>query len=60
MTYSGSRVVGYKQDLTSDFEINDLVIMHYFLGQEVCQKTDEIFPESRKIYNGDIKEAQYD
>jgi hypothetical protein len=35
MTYSGSRVVGYKQALTSDFEMKDLGMMHYFLGQEV-------------------------
>jgi hypothetical protein len=60
MTYSGSLVVGYKQALTSDFEMKDLGMMHYFLGQEVWQRTDEIFPESRKIYSGDIKEVQYD
>jgi hypothetical protein len=34
MTYSGSRVVGYKQASTSDFEMKDLGMMHYFLGQE--------------------------
>jgi hypothetical protein len=35
MTYLGSQVVGYKKDLTFDFEIKDLCIIHYFLGQEV-------------------------
>jgi hypothetical protein len=33
MTYSGSLVVGYKQAL--NFEMKDLSMMHYFLGQEV-------------------------
>ena len=35
VTYSGSLVVGYKQSLTYDFEMKDLSMMHYFLGQEV-------------------------
>jgi hypothetical protein len=57
MIYSGSRVVGYKQNLTSDFKIKNLSMMHYFLGQEVRQRSDEIFPKSKKIYSGDIKEG---
>jgi hypothetical protein len=55
ITYSGSLIVGYKQALTSDFEMKDLGMMHYFLGKEVWQRTDDIFPKSRKIYSGDIK-----
>jgi hypothetical protein len=35
VTYSGSLVVGYKQALTSDFEMKDIDMMHYFLRQEV-------------------------
>jgi hypothetical protein len=40
--------------------MKDLGMMHYFLGQEVWQRTNETFPKSRKIYSGDIKEVQYD
>jgi hypothetical protein len=35
MTYLGRHVVGYKKDLTYDFNIKDLGMRHYFLGQEV-------------------------
>jgi hypothetical protein len=59
VTYLGSLVVGYKKALTFDFEMKDVGMMHYFLGQEVWQRNDDIFPESRKIYSGDIKEVQY-
>jgi hypothetical protein len=35
VTYSRSLVVGYKQAWTCDFEMKDMGMMHYFLGQEV-------------------------
>jgi hypothetical protein len=35
MTYSGSCVIGYKQASTSDFEMKDPGMMHYFFEQEV-------------------------
>jgi hypothetical protein len=55
VTYSGSLVVGYKQALTSDFEMKDLGMMHYFLGQEVWQRTDEIFLSQGKYTVGILK-----
>ena len=32
-----------KRELTSEFEMKDLSLLHYFLGLEVQQKTSEIF-----------------
>ena len=32
-----------KRELTSDFEMKDLGLMHYFLGLEVWQRPGEIF-----------------
>jgi hypothetical protein len=35
MTYSKIFIIGYKYALTYDFEMKDLSMMHYFLGQDV-------------------------
>jgi hypothetical protein len=40
---SESLIVECKRALTSKFEMKDLGMMHYFLGLEVWQRTDEIF-----------------
>jgi hypothetical protein len=37
-----------KQALTTKFEMKDLGLMHYFLGLEVWQRTDEIFVSQGK------------
>jgi hypothetical protein len=34
---------GCKRELTLEFEMKDLGLMHYFLGLEVWQRLDEIF-----------------
>jgi hypothetical protein len=47
LTGSESRIVECKHALTSEFEM-DLGMMHYFLGLEVWQRTDEIFPVQGK------------
>ena len=36
-------IVECKRDLTSEFEMKDLGLMHYFLGLEIWQRNDEIF-----------------
>jgi hypothetical protein len=55
VTYLGILVVGYKQALTSYFEMKDLGMMHYFLGQEVWQRTDKIFLSQGKYTVGILK-----
>jgi hypothetical protein len=42
-----------KRALASEFEMKDLGMMHYFLGLEEWQRTDEIFPSQGK-YTVDI------
>jgi hypothetical protein len=34
---------GCKRDLSSEFEMKDLGLMHYFFGLEVWKRSDEIF-----------------
>jgi hypothetical protein len=36
-------IVGCKRELVSEFKMKDLDLMHYFLGLEVWQRSDEIF-----------------
>ena len=38
----------YKRELTFEFEMKDLRLMHYFLGLEVWKKLGEIFPTQGK------------
>ena len=42
-----------ERELTSEFEMKDLGLMHYFLGLEIWQRTDEIFLSQGK-YTMDI------
>ena len=42
-----------KRELTSEFEMKDLALMHYFLGLEIWQRNDEIFLSQGK-YTVDI------
>jgi hypothetical protein len=43
MTGDEHLIVGFKRELASEFEMKDLGIMHYLLGLEVWQRSDEIF-----------------
>jgi hypothetical protein len=43
LTGSERLIVEGKRTLTFEFEMKDLGMMHYFLGLEVWQRTDEIF-----------------
>ena len=53
LTRAKRLIVGCKRELSSEFEMKDLGLMHYFLGLEVWQHADEIFL-SRGKYTIDI------
>jgi hypothetical protein len=48
LTGSERLITECKRALTYEFEMKDLGMMHYFLGLEVWQRTDEIFLSSGK------------
>jgi hypothetical protein len=43
LTGDENLIVGCMRDLSSEFKIKDLGLIHYFLGLEVWQRSDEIF-----------------
>ena len=53
LTRDEKLINGCKRELTSEFEMKDLGLMHYFLGIEVWQRPDEIFLSQGK-YTVDI------
>jgi hypothetical protein len=48
LTGSKKLIAKFTQALTAEFEMKDLGMMHYFLGLEVWQRTDDIFPSQGK------------
>lgn len=49
-------ITQFKRELTSKFEMKNLGLMHYFLGLEVWQRTDEIFlsQDTELMYCADL------
>jgi hypothetical protein len=43
LTEDEKLIDGCKRELTLEFKMKDLGLMHYFLGLEVWQRLDEIF-----------------
>jgi hypothetical protein len=55
LTDTESLIVECKYALASEFEMKDLGMMHYFLGLEVWQRTDDIFLSWGKYTVGILK-----
>ena len=53
LTSDEHQIYRCKRELTSEFEMKDLGLMHYFLGLEVLQRSNEIFLSQGK-YTVDV------
>ena len=49
-----------KRKLAAEFEMKDLGPMHYFLGLEVWQNSDEIILSQGEVCYGDTETIWYD
>ena len=50
LTGDEHQIARCKRELTSKFEMKDLGLMHYFIGLEVWQRSDEIFLSQGKMH----------
>ena len=53
LTGDEHQIARCKRELSSEFEMKDLGLIHYFLGLEVWQRSDDIFLSQGK-YNVDV------
>ena len=51
-------IIDTKRKLSSEFEMKDLGMMHYFLGMEVWQECGWNIPWTREVWTGDIEEVR--
>eukprot|EP00253_Pinus_taeda_P004384 PITA_04384 len=58
LTIDDQLIVSCKEDLAREFEMNDMGLMHYFLGMEVWQKDGEFFV-SQGNYSNEILRRFY-
>jgi len=51
LTSDDQMIQSCKEDLAREFKMNDMGLMHYFLGMEVWQKDGEVFVSQGKYAN---------
>jgi hypothetical protein len=49
-------IEGCKVYLVLEFEMDDIGLMHYFLGLQVCKRLGRDISWSREVHNGDPEE----
>ena len=59
LTGNEKQIIEIKKNLTREFEMNDLVLVHYFFKLKVWQSPEGIFLNKGKVCNGNLKEIWY-